>query len=443
MRRALALLVALSAAGLVLLGCSADTPPSPVGHYRVGVITENFLDSSRVTPAHGYVGARAGRLLVTTVLYPALGAPTGAPENHASPDRADGPYPLVVFAHGFGANPAVYSAILDSWASAGYVVAAPRFPLTSNSAAGGLDLADYVNQPADMSFVITQVLKASAASTGTLAGLVDPSRIGAAGHSLGGVTTLGLVANTCCMDSRVKAAVVMSGDAISFPTGQPDFAEAPPLLLVHGDADGTVPYESSVYAFDEAHTPKGLLTIEGGDHGSTVLPGDAFSTVADVTTEFFDRYLKGYGPALSAMEQDGSSPHTKFVFAARSADRVVLPTVPTTPTNLRAQVSPDTRLHDGQSVTISWEGYKPGTSIDVVECSRNPPRGADDCDLSSGSFVSISNTDGAGSTSFVVLAGPIGSGTCGPGQSGCVIVVDQGGSSDPAASVTVPISFGP
>jgi len=381
-------------------------------------------------------------MLLTTVFYPAQSVPLGQAASGAVPDRSDGPYPLVVFAPGFGSTPQFYDALLESWASAGYVVAAPQFPLTSIGTPGGADLADYVNQPADMSFVISQALRASSQSRGTLAGLVDSARIGAAGHSLGGVTTLGLVANTCCRDSRVKAAIVMSGDAISFPSSQPDFASAPPILLVHGNADPTVPYSSSVYAFNEARPPKGLLTVEGGGHGSTALPGTAFATVVRVTTDFWDRYLKGYGPALPSMETDARSSHTRLVFAPSTKDHVRLPTPPTTPTDLRATVTPSTRLSDGQSVTVAWEGYQPGVSVDVVECSKNPPAGANDCDLSRAALFEP-DPQGVGSVPFVVHTGTIGSGMCDSSHSGCVIVVDQGGSSVSAASVTVPISFAP
>ena len=59
-----------------------------------------------------------------------------------------------------------------------------------------------------------------------LAGLVDPHEIGVAGHSHGGVTTLGLAANTCCHDDRVKAAIVLSGDSLTFPKGEFDYAQA-------------------------------------------------------------------------------------------------------------------------------------------------------------------------------------------------------------------------
>ena len=129
-------------------------------------------------------------------------------------------------------------------------MAAPLFPLSSSETPGGPDGGDIGNQPGDMSFVIDQVLKASAASNGPLSGLVDPNEIGAAGHSNGAITTLGLVANSCCRDTRVKAAVVMAGTTEGLGRGRYDLAEAPPLLVVQDLHDGLVPYADAVAVFN-------------------------------------------------------------------------------------------------------------------------------------------------------------------------------------------------
>jgi predicted dienelactone hydrolase len=63
---------------------------------------------------------------------------------------------VVVFGHGIQSGPSAYGDLLRAWAPAGFVVAAPVFPLT------GVDVQpvylDVLNQPADISFVLTQVL---------------------------------------------------------------------------------------------------------------------------------------------------------------------------------------------------------------------------------------------------------------------------------------------
>ena len=236
--------------------------------HAVGVVTDTFVDATRSTVAWGPDPVEPSRTLVTTVWYPATGSPTRPPRPGAAPDRSPGGYPLIVFAHGLGSDPLQYEKLLTYWAAAGFVVAAPRFPLTSDRTPGGPDAGDVVNQPGDMSFVITSVLRTSARAGGVLSGMVDPAEVGAAGHSNGAITTLGLIANSCCRDRRVKAAVVMAGDDVAFPGGTYDLADAPPLLLVHGTADELLPYSLAVGMFNGARGPKGLVTIDGGGHES-------------------------------------------------------------------------------------------------------------------------------------------------------------------------------
>jgi hypothetical protein len=253
---------------------------------------------------------------------------------------------------------------------------------------------------------------------------------------------LGLVADSCCHDKRVDAAVVMSGDAIGFPTGRPDYSYGVPILLVHGNADQSVPYVSSVDVFNRAAAPKGLMTIEGGGHDSPVDPsGRAFSRVVRTTIDFFDVYLKKQKQALAAMTREGRSADTRLVFVTDRSRHLTLPTPTTIASSLQASVNPDRGLTDGKTVTVSWKGYEPGTSVNVLECSKNPPTGPSQCDLT-GAKLLQPDPDGHGSLSFSVKTGSIGTGTCDAQHPGCVIVVNEGGSISPSSSKILPVSFG-
>jgi len=108
----------------------------------------------------------------------------------------------------------------------------------------------------------------------------------------------------------------------------------------------------------------------------------------------------------------------------------------TTVGNLRATVAPSQGLANGQAVTVSWAGYTPNASINILECWRNPPTVATDCDLHNADVLHPDPT-GAGSLSFLVTTGAVGSGMCDASHPGCVIVVNQGGSLVPAATVVV------
>jgi pimeloyl-ACP methyl ester carboxylesterase len=338
-----------------------------------------------------------------------------------------GRLPLIVYAPGFGASPglAAETPLLRQWAAAGYEVAEVLFPLTRTDAPGGLDLADYINQPADVSFVMRQLVD------GPLSANIDESRIGVAGHSLGAVTVLGLVGNTCCRDGRIEAAVAMSPEPLAFPGGSVDYRGAPPLLLIHGDADSMAPYAATVYTFNHAFPPKGLLTIRHGNHMSTL---DVNGPVVTTTIAFFDRYLVGRDTAVTG-------PSLKFVAAGPN---VTLPTPTTVARSLHAAVVPSTGLADGQTVTVAWEGFAPGVVINIVECGGTHQTGsATDCDLQAGRLLQP-DPDGFGSVPLRVHTGAVGSagGTCQPGPPPCLVVVNQGGSADPSARVVIPISFG-
>ena len=171
---------------------------APRAPFPVGLRVLTLVDRSRTVTV---AGRRGPRTLVTYVRYPASAAHARGDIPRATPDRAGAPYPLVVFGHGFDVLPSLYAQLLRAWASAGYVVAAPTFPLENADAPGGPDEADLVNQPRDMSFVIS----ALTGRRSPLAGLVDPERIAVAGHSDGGETALAVAYDRYFRDPRVRA----------------------------------------------------------------------------------------------------------------------------------------------------------------------------------------------------------------------------------------------
>ena len=248
--------------------------------FDVTTRTETFVDPSRPTAAAGDQAARPERTLRTVIYHPA-----GA-----------GRFPLIVFAHGNTvSDPGYYQVLLHSWVSAGYVVAAPIFPLSSTRLPGGG--ADLVNQPADVSFVISEMLRLDADPRSPYAGRIDAARIGVAGHSLGAMTTLGVAFHSCCLDDRIRAGVVLAGRERPFPTGAFFPGTITPLMIVHGDADPLLPLEAAQQIYEHALGPRFLLTVLGGDHDSPyagvngqVRPDTR--VVMTATLDFLDRYLK-------------------------------------------------------------------------------------------------------------------------------------------------------
>lgn len=217
--------------------------PGSAGQFEVTSRVEKFEDTSRKTNPTSSSPGSASRKLPTLVITPQAKGKT---------------FPLLVFGHGLGGLPESYEPLLKAIAAGGYVVAAPTFPLSNKNSPGGPSLFDQPNQAADMSYVLTQMLKD---------GAVNPEWVFAAGHSLGAITTIDLTANTCCYDKRVDGAVIVAGTANVFSAGKLFTDTTPiPSLYIHGDKDQTVSYSLGYSTWKTALAPKWFLTVINGDH---------------------------------------------------------------------------------------------------------------------------------------------------------------------------------
>jgi dienelactone hydrolase len=276
------------------------------GPYAVGLRVVTFVDRSRVIRLPGR--PPEPRRLVTLIRYPAVGRPGATDLIGAKPIRSSSGFPLVVFGHGYDSTPARYAPLLRAWAQSGYIVAAPVFPLENANAPGGPNEADLINQPRDMSFVISRVLALSRAGVGFLAGLVDPRRIAVAGHSDGAETALAVAYDRGFLDRRVRAAVILEGAEL--PGGAFEFPRpSPPLLATLGTADTiNLPRFTRAF-FDRAPAPKYLLTMFGTQHvGPYTVQEPQLRIVEHTTTAFLDRYLSGIRGAGKQILADGHVP---------------------------------------------------------------------------------------------------------------------------------------
>lgn len=293
LKRVVCLVLVSTAAALVVASLAS---PGRASSVAVATRTLSLVDRSRS------IALPDGRIVprpVTTYLrYPASG---------------DGPWPLIVFGHGYAATPGIYAHLLQAWALAGYVVAAPLFPLGNAHAPGGPDEADIVNQPRDLSFVITQLLAASAAP-GALHGLVDPARIAVAGQSDGAETAFAAAYDAGFRDSRIDAAVILSGAqlpgvAFAFPR------RAVPLLAVQGTADTTNPPHYTYAFYAAAPRPKFLLKLPGAGHLPPYTTEEPQRSVVErVTTAFLDHYLRA--GALGDIGEAAKAPGIATLVAA-------------------------------------------------------------------------------------------------------------------------------
>lgn len=290
---------------------SSKAPTHKPTAFRVGRLTVilNEPSSAGIANAKTSTGAPA-RQLITSIRYPALGAPNGKENQHATPATSSGPFPLVVFSQGYDTNDSAYAWLMDKWTNAGYVVAAPTYPFTAPTSPNGVNETDIVNHPVDLRYVITSLVKGSGPAA-RVRRLIDPSRVGVIGQSDGGDVSLAVVANSCCRVSAVKAAAILSGAELarfggSYYSGG---GAAVPLLAVQGSADTINPPGCSAQFYNQAPQPKYYLDLTGSSHlAPYTLPGNVRTTVGAVTTAFLDRYLKGQQAALTTLKHSGAVP---------------------------------------------------------------------------------------------------------------------------------------
>jgi predicted dienelactone hydrolase len=229
-----------------------------------------------------------------------------------APNRRE-PLPLLVMAHGFGGLPEKFDAFAHAVAAAGYLVAAPAFPLTNQNAPGGHQqgLPDYLNQPGDVSFVISQILTANETTSDALFGRIDADRIALLGHSLGGLTALAATRKDCCRDPRIDAVVAVAPLVALFLTqfGPDAIGAGPPTLLLHGQQDLQIGFDSSVDLYAQIEAPKVLVGLPDTGH-SELLESQSEPPVASrrtaqaATIAFLDAVFSGNDDPLTEMLDD-------------------------------------------------------------------------------------------------------------------------------------------
>lgn len=271
----------------------STVPVAEPGTYTVRTIETVLVDPDRTTAANRTAPELPTRTLPLVVHHPAGGD--------------GGRYPLIVFSHGVGGNAGAYRATLEDIAGAGYVVAAPDYPLSSSGSPGGAVVTDVAEQTRDIAFLVEQLL-AGPGDLAPVVDLIDDERLGIAGHSLGGITTLGAAYSECCAVRGVDAAVAWAGLLFGLEREDPVDPErdGPPLLLVHGDADNIVGYDNAATVLSTVRAPRSLVTILGGDHIAPYLAGvdqPSSEVTTRVTLAFFDHHLKGDRKGLDRIER--------------------------------------------------------------------------------------------------------------------------------------------
>jgi predicted dienelactone hydrolase len=298
------------------------SPPEP---FKIGVMIRHFN--------------HAGRSVPVMIWYPASPAPSakafdyyGSVEGRAAleapSDSSHGSYPLIIFSTGFSGCGMTSVFLTEHLAGLGYVVAAPDFKdaffcsvehgrvsdryfisILGNSPQGAkarfkevyalLRTQEcFTYRTKEISATIDYLLEENQRS-GLLRGMVDPSSIGVAGHSLGGWDALALGGvEICCdqsgdvaqdrraaengsvglctldlyqgkatslRDPRVKAVIAISPSVWAFPNNRGEAAVKIPTMIISGyRRDAKI--EDVKDTYDHLPPPRYELILKGVDH---------------------------------------------------------------------------------------------------------------------------------------------------------------------------------
>lgn len=222
--------------------------------------------------------------------------------------------PVVLFSHGNGWNLDGYAPLTAFWASRGFVVVQPTH-LDSRRNGFGLDHPVFptiwTERIADLTRILDQLDTIEQAVPG-LAGRVDRSRVGVAGHSWGAQTAQTLLGarifddtgqvSESMSDSRITAGILFAATGIggddlhpfaqaNFPFMLPSFRElATPTLVIAGDRDQSTMSSRGPDWFTDAYTHSpgatDLLSFYGAEHS---LGGIVGYEVAETTDESPER----------------------------------------------------------------------------------------------------------------------------------------------------------
>jgi predicted dienelactone hydrolase len=375
------------------------------GSYDIGVRTIQVTDRNRpdiLNTKEGAAIARHDRTLTLEVWYPAKLAAGQKPGGEyraitrdpamtatlygravrdAAPAAASAAFPLVIISHGYPGNRYLMSHLGENLASKGFVVASIDHKDSTYDDQKAFASTLY-NRPFDQLFVLNEMARmGKAGGGGFLSGLVDDSRAGIVGYSMGGYGVLNVIgggyskaSETLALsppnrmlgergaanpeyrksiDPRIKAAIAIA--PWGMPTGFWD-AEGlkgvtTPVLFVAGSVDDVAGYEKGTRAiFQQAvNADRYLLTFVNANHNAGApIPAPA-------ETYAYSEALKSY-------------PFAHYADAVWDTTRMnnILDHFATAYFGLLLKGEPDKKAYLDLAPNAPWKGFKPRTGVGLT-----------------------------------------------------------------------------
>ena len=302
------------------------TPLAPelaaYGQYDVGVRTMQLTARNRpdiLATKEGGPIARSDRTLTVEIWYPAKLAAGQKPGGEyraitrdpaitvtlygkavrdAAPLERQGAFPLVIVSHGYPGNRYLMSHLAENLASKGFVTVSIDHKDSTYDDQKAFASTLY-NRPFDQLFVLNEMARLGAAGSGSfLAGVVDASRAGIVGYSMGGYGVVNVVgggyssasltfqnappnrmlaaraADSAAYrtDSRIKAAIAIApwGMQVGFWDAEGLKGIRTPIMFVAGSVDEVAGYEKGTRAIylGAVNADRYLLTFVNANHNA-------------------------------------------------------------------------------------------------------------------------------------------------------------------------------
>lgn len=208
------------------------TGPWNVGHTELDIVDASRAD--RTLPLDVWYPVDAPDWTGAFAVYALLGE-LGPVSGLAKTDAAlsdAGPWPLIVFSHGFGGVNVQSTHLCEHLASHGFVVVAPEHTGNTQSDMSSPDPA--ADRFPDVAFVIDSMALKNATPADPFFGLVDTSEVGVAGHSFGGLTATMMASGFGPDPADTRVTVIMPVAAANsfLSDAQLESVTIPTLLMV-------------------------------------------------------------------------------------------------------------------------------------------------------------------------------------------------------------------